>query len=203
MHTLYEYAQSCSGTELLCCSHLATLADFVGTAVVAVEFPVIDPIDQRLLERFIVWLAIRPDAALPLQYVTRAVYLHQHLVRPRRRREILIESVIEDFRGPRPCWQDPVLETLHDERGFAQLLRDVEVPAVARERRRAVEAAGRAGGLAPRAPRSIVLHDLVPDLLLSALDDTAGASIRGGIHRFPEVLRRGEFVQRQREGGEA
>src|SRR5215207_789488 len=155
-------ANSCSSTELLWCTHLAPLVDREGTVRDVVELPLRDPADQCFLERGMGRLAPLPFAALPRQRVARARYLHQHLVLRR------LEIIIDSLPGRRPCWQDPVLETLHDERGCAQLPRDVGVPAVAGERRRAVEAAGRAGGLAPHAPHGIVLHDLVPDLLLSA-----------------------------------
>src|SRR5215210_5965004 len=198
IHTLHEYAEFCRSTELLWCthcSHHAAPVDVEETARGAVvESPALDPLDQRFLERDIVRCATRPVAALPLQYVARAVYLHQHLLWPRVRGEILIEIIIEGPPGRRPCWQDPVLETLYDQRGFAQLPRDVEVPAVAGERRRAVEA----GRVSPIAPHSIVLHGLRPDPILSAGDDTAGAS-RGGKRR-PEGVRPKFAVQRQREG---
>src|SRR5215203_6203307 len=206
IHTLHEYAEFCRSTELLWCthcSHHAAPADVEGTARGAVvESPALDPLDQRFLERNIVRRAIRPVAALPLQYVARALYLHQHLVRPRRRRgrETVIEMIIEDFPGLRPCWQGPVLETLYDQRGFAQLPRDVEVPAVAGERRRAVEAGLCRRGVSPIAPHSIVLHGLRPDLVLSTSDDTAAASRGAGGGRVPEAVRRCAVVQRQREG---
>src|SRR5215203_5888139 len=201
IHTLHEYAEFCRSTELLWCthcSHHAAPVDVEETARGAVvESPALDPLDQRFLERDIVRCATRPVAALPLQYVARAVYLHQHLLRPRVRGEILIEIIIEGPPGRRPCWQGPVLETLYDQRGFAQLPRDVAVPAVAGERRRAVEA----GRGSPIAPHSIVLHGLVPDFLLSTSDDTVVANrSAGGGGPGPESIRRSAVVQRQREG---
>src|SRR5918998_774244 len=168
-------------------------SDGEGTVRMAFVGPALDPLDQRCLERVMGRPATRPGAALPRQCVARAPYLHQNLVRHRRRREILIESIINGFPGPLPCWQDPVFEPLHDERGFAQLPRDGLVPAVAGERWRAVEAAGGTGTRpwrrAPIAPHGLVLHSLVPDLLLSAFDDTAAASLRVWIYRCPEGVR--------------
>src|SRR5215217_6803358 len=98
--------------------HYATPVDVENTFRLVVELLCRDPVDQRFLERLIVRRATRPVAALPLQYVAPALYLHQHLLRSRPCREnIRIELLIEDSPGPRPCWQDPVLETLYDQRG--------------------------------------------------------------------------------------
>src|SRR5215217_7229262 len=99
----------------------ATLVDDERTAIVALELAVLDPIDQRCLER---GMGASPGGgALPHQHVARALYLHQHLLRHllrRERRQSLIESIIDGTPGPwsglpgeRPCWQDPVVETLH------------------------------------------------------------------------------------------
>src|SRR5215204_2164787 len=171
--------------------HLATFLDEEGTTLVALVPPALDPLDQCILERGM--------SALPRQRMARALYLHQHLLRHRRLREILIEIVIDGFPGLRPClhgttrhvWQNPVLEPLHDERGFAQLPCDGGVPAIAGERRRAVEAAvWLAAGRAPLAPHGLMLHGLCPDLLLSAFDVLAVARLRRRLRRGhpPEVV---------------
>src|SRR5215217_664654 len=152
--------------------------------------------------RATLWRRVEPlGAALPLQHVARTLYLHQHLVL--RRRQILKDG----FPGLRPyllgtirhVWQDPVLEPLNDERGFLQLPRDGAVPAVAGERRRAVEA-GRVVWVitSPLAPHGVVLQSLLPDLVPSAWDDTTGARYR--LRQLPEVVRPSPAVHRQREG---
>src|SRR5215216_628120 len=178
----------------------ATLVDDEGTVLGVVEFLVRDPFFQRCLERRMRaspgggpvvgrrprgGRATLPGAALPQQCVARALYLHQHLVRRLLRRESRIESIIHGASGPRPCWHNRVLETLNDQRGFAQPPRDLAGPSVAGERRRTVEAGREVGVISsPPAPQGFLLQGLAPDPLLSAWDDMAGAS-RFATQRLP------------------